>query len=110
MTVLQLQQALNATEINLPTPNREVCGGYAGDLLSFVMGRAKENCAWFTIMTNVNVCAVATLTDVAVVVICEGCHADEVLVQRAKQQDVNVIATDLDVFQAISRVAHDSSL
>ncbi|MBR6607174.1 MAG: hypothetical protein IKK98_00700, partial [Oscillospiraceae bacterium] len=33
------------------------------DLLSFVMGRAPADCAWITVMGNVNSIAVAVLAD-----------------------------------------------
>ncbi len=105
MTVRQLATLLNATTIAESDFDRQIVGGYAGDLLSFVMGRAMPDCAWYTIMTNVNVCAVATLTDCAVVVLCEDCQPDEMLVARAQSQGINVIATSLDMYGAIALVA-----
>ncbi|MBQ3042107.1 MAG: hypothetical protein IJD47_02800 [Clostridia bacterium] len=105
MTVKELAKILGATTVAESDFEREINGGYAGDLLSFVMGRAMPDCAWYTIMTNVNVCAVATLTDCAVVVICEDCIPDEMLVTRAKSQGINVIATSLDMHSAIALVA-----
>lgn len=104
MTVSQLATLLDATTVNEYDFSRSVDEGYAGDLLSFVMGRAPENAAWFTVMTNVNVAAVAVLTDVAAVVLCEGCQPDQTLVERAKTQHVNVIATSLPVYKAIAKV------
>ena len=96
MTVDKLAEMLNATTVNQADFSREIVGGYAGDLLSFVMGRAPENCAWYTVMTNVNVAAV--------VVLCEGCLPDPTLVERAKTQGINVIATTLPVYDAIAAV------
>ncbi len=104
MTVEQLVKILDATVINEADFSRQVADGYAGDLLSFVMGNAPSDTAWFTIMTNVNVCAVATLTDVAVIVICDGCKADDNLVAKSQMQKVNVISTKLDVYHAIATV------
>ena len=91
MTVNQLAELLNANKLNIANGEKEVATGYAGDLLSFVMGRAPEDSAWFTIMTNVNILAVATLTDVAVVVVCEGATVDESIIEKAKQQEINLI-------------------
>lgn len=108
MTVGQLAELLSANIVNKADLDRQVVGGYVGDLLSFVMGRAPEGCAWFTVMTNVNVAAVAVLADVAVVVLCEGCQADETLKQRVQQQNVNLIATDKDIYTAVCTVCgHD---
>lgn len=111
MTVRDLADILSAKTINEADFTRHVDSGYAGDLLSFVMGRAPENAAWYTVMTNVNVAAVAVLTDVSVVVLCEGCMPDVALVDRAKSQLVNLIVTELDMYTAIAEVAkHDCSV
>ena len=46
--------------ICMPDPEREIEGGYCGDLLSWVMGRADSGSAWVTIMSNINIVAVAS--------------------------------------------------
>jgi hypothetical protein len=51
---------------------REVSGCYIGDLLSWVMGRASSGDVWITIMNNINIVAVASLTDCACILLCEG--------------------------------------
>lgn len=101
MTVNDLIQKLNATACVLADGNREVTGGYAGDFLSYVMARAPGGSAWFTVMTNINVAAVATLSDVAVVVVCENCEPDITLLDKAADNGINVIKTGLDIFSAI---------
>lgn len=105
MTVNELADLLNAKIANLADGEREVVTGYCGDFLSFVMGKAPADCAWFTVMSNVNVCAVASLTDCATVVVCEGVVPDDALVQRATEQEVNLIMTDLDIYHAATLTA-----
>lgn len=103
MKVVELIEKLDAVPLHLADGERMVAGGYCGDFLSFVMGRAPADCCWFTVMTNVNVCAVAALADVAVVAVCEGCACDEALVARAKQQGINLLSVREDVFHAVQR-------
>ena len=100
ITVEKLADALGARIAALGDGTREIACGYCGDFLSNVMGKAPADCAWFTVMSNVNVCAVATLTDCAVVVLCEGTEPDPVLLERAQQNEVNVIITALPVYEA----------
>ena len=100
MTVTGLADLLGARIANLADGERELISGYCGDFLSFVMGKAPEGCAWFTVMSNVNVCAVATLADCAVVVLCEGVTPDNALAEKARQQEVNLILTDKTVYEA----------
>ena len=61
MTVSGLKEALNLAAFALPQGQRQVCGGYAGDLLSWVMGKAEADDAWLTIMSNPNIIAVANV-------------------------------------------------
>ena len=100
MKVIDAIKAINGKEINLPDPEREVTCGYAGDFLSHVMGSAPSDSAWFTIMNNVNVCAVATLADIALIVLCEGVMPDENLLTRVKSQGFNIVSTSLDIYTA----------
>ncbi|MDD3832199.1 MAG: hypothetical protein PHW00_06080 [Clostridia bacterium] len=102
MKIQEVINRLNATVVNIPPDyNREIEGGYCGDFLSWVMGRAPEGTLWFTVVNNVNVSAVAHLTDVACTVICEGVECDTALIDRARQQGICLIRTNLTVFDAI---------
>ena len=94
-------ELLNARIYNEGDGEREIKGGYAGDFLSFVMGRAPADSAWFTVMTNVNVSAVATLADVGVVVLCEGVEPSPQLLERAQEHKINLIGTEADIFEAV---------
>lgn len=98
MTVTQLQEALSLTVFHLPDPERPVAGGYSGDLLSWVMGRATPDCVWLTIMSGINVCAVAVLADVSCVLLTEGVSPDSQLLDRARLQGVNLLGTDRSTF------------
>lgn len=40
--------------------DKEITGCYIGDLLSWVMGRANSGDMWITVMSNINIVAVAT--------------------------------------------------
>ncbi|MFQ7450483.1 MAG: hypothetical protein ACLRNQ_02510 [Flavonifractor plautii] len=72
MTVRELTEALSLTPFHLAQPDRPVSGGYAGDLLSWVLGRAGQDAAWLTIMSNQNVAAVALMAEVSCVILTEG--------------------------------------
>ena len=71
MTVNQLAGCGFKT-IALPDGDREINGVYIGDLLSWVMGRAQADNAWITIMSNINILAVASLADTACIILAEG--------------------------------------
>ena len=89
----------------MPDPEREVTGGYAGDLLSWVMGRAESGDAWVTIMSNLNIIAVASLADPSCIVLSENVELDEGVKERAEQQSVNILRSDKDTFSVCAEIA-----
>lgn len=92
MTVIDLCNLEGFREVVLPEPDREIEGVYIGDLLSWVMGKAKSGDAWITIMSNINTIAVATLTDTACIVLAEGVDLDENVRATAEAKGINVIS------------------
>ena len=98
ITVSALAERLGLEKINIGDPDREITAGSVGDLLSWVMGRAPEGGAWITVMTNVNVIAVASLSDVACVILAEGAELDEAALSRAKTEGINVLASSKPAF------------
>ena len=84
MTVRELSELPEFSVVCMPDGEREILGGYAGDLLSWVMGRAKEGDAWVTIMSNVNIVAVCTLADPACIILSEGVTLDAETKKRAE--------------------------
>ena len=107
MTVRELSEKTGLTTFVLPEPDRAVEGGYAGDLLSWVMGNAFGGCAWVTIMTNRNIIAVATLIEMSCIILAEGCELDDEVLALAEAQGVNVLGSPLDAYEicaALSKV------
>ena len=84
----------------MPSGDRVVKGAYIGDLLSWVMGRAKEDDAWITIMSNSNTVAVASLADVSCVILAEGVTLEDSVLDTAKQNNINIFSTNLTAYDA----------
>lgn len=85
--------------------DREVLGCYCGDLLSWVMGRAKADDVWLTVMGNINAIAVATLADVSAIVLVEDAALDAEALARANQQEVAVYTTSLPAYETALQIA-----
>ena len=96
--------------INLPEfelvheeEDRPVDKMFCCDLLSVAMARAPEDSCWVTVMGNRNVIAVASLADVACIVLAEGYSWDEDAVSAAKGK-VTLLKTGLPVYEAAVKV------
>ena len=73
------------------------------DLLSVAMARAPEDSCWVTVMGNRNVIAVASLADVACVILAEGYAWDDDAIAAAKGK-VTLMKTELPVYEAAVKV------
>lgn len=104
MKVKDAVEKLGAKVICAADLGREIESGYAGDFLSNTMSKAKENAAWFTVMNNVNVAAVASLIDCACIILCEGVIPDDSLFDKAKHNGLNILSVSDDVFTAARKL------
>lgn len=105
MTVTELKDTLSLTPVTLPEGDREVQGVYIGDLLSWVMGRAQADNVWLTIMSNLNIVAVATLADVSCIILCEGVTLEESVRNTAEAKGVNILATEAPSYETAKKLA-----
>lgn len=99
MTVDGLLSNSEFSPVVLPDGEREISGVYIGDLLSWVMGRANSGDAWITIMSNINILAVATLADTACIVLAEGVQLDDDIIKTAADKNVNIISSDKGIYE-----------
>ena len=106
MKVSELQEKLN---LDLLTAGgfeeRDVTGCYIGDLLSHVMGKAQEGDAWITIMNNINIVAVASLTEAACIILAEGISADENVIRKANGEGIVILKSDCTAFELAARIS-----
>ena len=105
MTVERLVELTGFKVVCIPCPDKEVVGVYSGDLLSWVMGKAEPGNAWITIMSNINVVAVATLADISCVILTEGVVLDDDALATAISKDVNLLSTDLTSYEVAVRLS-----
>ena len=72
---------------------REITCGYSCDLLSWVMSHGASGMAWITVQTHMNVIAVATLMDMACVIIPENIKVEQDIIEKAGGEDIALIAS-----------------
>ncbi|MEW6547512.1 MAG: DRTGG domain-containing protein [Bacillota bacterium] len=79
--------------------DRDVTGGYVSDLLSDVMANAVSGQVWMTIQTHQNVVAVASLANLAGVIITSGKKPDAETLQRADTEGVVIMRSPYPTFR-----------
>jgi predicted transcriptional regulator len=73
-------------------------GGYVCDMLSDVMGSAREGQAWITIMKHLNTIAVASMTGVPAIILAKGNVPEQAVIDKASEEGVCICSSDLDTF------------
>jgi hypothetical protein len=85
--------------------DREVTGGYAGDLLSDVIANSKAGDVWVTMQTHVNIVAVAVLKELAGIILVQGRRPAEDTLARARAEGVAVLVSDLPAYETAGRLS-----
>ena len=105
MTVEQLIKELDLKAFVVAEGEREIQGGYAGDLLSWVMSRAEEGNIWLTVMGNVNSIGVAVLADISCIILTENAPLDEDARTRANEQRVIILTTEKNSYEIAAEIS-----
>lgn len=98
---MELKSILTLPECTLlaqGNPDRTVSKVFCCDLLSIAMSKAPADSVWVTVMGNKNTLAVASLADVACIVLAEGVSLDEGTLAKAEDEGIAVLSTTLPVF------------
>lgn len=82
----------------------EVADGYCCDLLSWVMAHGRRNGAWITVQTHLNTVAVASLLDLACIIIPEDIEVNEQTLAKAAEEGIVVLGTSLTGYEVSGRM------
>lgn len=105
MTVQELVNALNLTVLSGKDGlNREIEGCYVSDLLSDVMGNAEINNVWVTLQTHKNVMAIASLKELACVILVKGQSASEETLEQSNEEGIPFLSTTMQTFETVGKI------
>ena len=106
MTVKEMTALIDAKNMVAEADTeREVSCGYTCDLLSWVMAHGAAGMAWVTVQTHMNVIAVASLMEMAAVIIPEGIEMEAPSLEKAKEEGITVLESPLTAYEICARLA-----
>lgn len=79
--------------------NRGVHGGYSSDLLSDVMGHAENGDVWTTLQTHKNVIAIASLKELAAVILVKGYKPEADTIKQSNEEGIPILGTSKETFE-----------
>ena len=100
---MNIKELIELTGAELVTKNVDLEGaiesGYSCDLLSWVMAHGKPGMAWITVQTHMNVVAVATLHDMACVIIPEGAAIPAEVSAKAEEEGIAMLSSAKSAYE-----------
>ncbi len=84
--------------------DREIDGCYISDLLSDVMGNAQEGNVWITLQTHKNVMAVASLKEIACIILVKNLTANEDTVNQSNEEGLPLLQTSLPTYEIAGKI------
>ncbi len=105
MTLKEIVEQLNLTVLTGQAYlDREVDGAYIADLLSCVMAGAKAGQLWFTLQTHLNTVAVASLLELAGIVVTEGAPIPKETIAKAEEEKMVLLLSEEPTFETIAKL------
>jgi hypothetical protein len=105
---MQLEEIVHRLALDVQAaPDRlevEVTGGYACDLLSYVMANGRAGDLWLTIQGHPNIVAVASLIGLAGIVVVEDAKVDAVTLEKAAQEGIPLMVTHESAYTIAGRL------
>ncbi len=105
MTVKEIAEKLElktlSGEAGLSAP---ITGGYVSDLLSDVMGNADTGNVWITLQTHKNVMAIASLKDLAAIILVNGNMPEKDMLDQSNEEGIPVLSTALSTYEITGKV------
>ena len=84
--------------------DREIEGCYVSDLLSDVMGNAEMGNVWVTLQTHKNVMAIASLKELACVVLVKGQTASDETLAQSEEEGIPFLSTKMQTYETVGRI------
>jgi predicted transcriptional regulator len=84
--------------------SNEITGGYVSDLLSDVIGNAKDGQIWITLQTHQNIIAVGSLKDISAIIIVKGLVPEADTIEKSNIENIPLLSTEMDTFNIAGRL------
>lgn len=105
MTVKELAEKLNLTiYCGKGGLDKEISGGYTSDLLSDVMGNCNTGSVWVTLQTHKNIMAIASLKELAAIVLVKGFKPEPETIEKSDEDDSPILGTTLQTFEITGKI------
>ena len=79
--------------------SRDISGCFICDLLSHAMGKVETDNLWITVQTNMNIIAIAVLTELSAIIIAQDMDIAENVIEKANDEGVTLLRSDKTAYE-----------
>lgn len=91
MKVSELIDKLSLEILTEGNMDKEIEGCYCSDLLSHCMSNIEENNIWITVQVNINIVAIAVLTELSAIIIAQDMIVGDDVLSKAAEEGVTIL-------------------
>ena len=106
MTVEEIVKKLDLEVISSGNMAADIDGCYCSDLLSHCMSNIKSGNIWVTVQTNINIAAIAVLTEPSCIIIAQGMNVDETVAKKAANENVTILRSNLPAYEICTSIGN----
>ena len=104
MNIAEICKALELDVVHPGDGEREIEGVIVGDLLSNIMGDAREGWLWVTIQVHMNVAAVAVLKEMPMIIISSNRVPQDDMAEKCREENITLAVTHLSSYEVCCRL------
>ena len=104
MNIAEICKALELDVVHPGDGEREIEGVIVGDLLSNIMGDARENWLWVTIQVHMNVAAVTVLKEMPMVILSSSRVPQDDMAEKCREENIALTTTQLSSYEVCCRL------
>ena len=104
MNIAEVCKALELDVVHPGDGAREIEGVIVGDLLSHIIGEARENWIWVTIQVHLNVTAVAVLKELPLIILSSNRVPQEDMAEKCREENIALATTHLSSYEVCCRL------
>jgi len=105
---MKISESVNLANLKIKCGNehleREVTGGYCGDLLSDVMANSKNGNIWITMQVHLNIVAVSVLKEHSAIILVNSRQPNEDTLKKAVEENIPILISDLPAFELAGKI------
>lgn len=102
---MKIREIIELLKLEVLTKNKEenfekeIESAYSCDLLSYVLSKGKDENAWITVQTNMNIIGVATIKRIPIIIITEDSFVPNETIEKAVENSIIIARSSSDTFE-----------